>query len=112
MSLKFRDEIHFVTFDDLMEEDGNVVYELSCLASNIKKESCEFVFAHGSSMHQKCSNYALTNLLFGLCRSVWIIDPLVIRPSLYPEALACLSTPKVLRTKERTPIIYPFDVFT
>jgi hypothetical protein len=25
----------------------------------------------------KCSNYALTNLLFGLCRSVWIIDLLV-----------------------------------
>jgi len=24
--------------DNLMEEDGNVVYELSCLASNIKKE--------------------------------------------------------------------------
>jgi uncharacterized protein YehS (DUF1456 family) len=23
---------------------------------------------------QKCSNYALTNLLFGLCRFVWIID--------------------------------------
>jgi hypothetical protein len=23
-----------------------------------------------SSVHQKCSNYALTNLLFGLCRSV------------------------------------------
>jgi hypothetical protein len=38
MSLKFRDEIDFVTFDNLMEEDGNVVYELSCLASNIKKE--------------------------------------------------------------------------
>ncbi len=38
MSLKFRDETHFATFDNLMEEDGNVVYELSCLASNIKKE--------------------------------------------------------------------------
>jgi hypothetical protein len=33
-------------------------------------ESREFVFTHGSWMHQKCSNYALTNLLFGLCRSV------------------------------------------
>jgi len=33
-------------------------------------ESSEFVFARGSSMHQKCFNYALTNLLFGLCRSV------------------------------------------
>ncbi len=36
MSLKFRDEIDFATFDNLMEEDGNVDYELSCLASNIK----------------------------------------------------------------------------
>jgi hypothetical protein len=25
----------------------------------------------------KCSNYALTNLLFGLCRSVWVIELLV-----------------------------------
>ncbi len=38
MSLKFRDEIDFATFDNLMEEYGNVVYELSCLTSNIKKE--------------------------------------------------------------------------
>ncbi len=27
-------------------------------------ESCEFGFARGSSVHQKCFNYALTNLLF------------------------------------------------
>jgi len=38
MSLKFKDEIDSTTFDNLMEEDGNVVYELSCLTSNIKKE--------------------------------------------------------------------------
>jgi hypothetical protein len=38
MSLKFRDEIDYATFDNLMEEDENVVCELSCLASNIKKE--------------------------------------------------------------------------
>jgi hypothetical protein len=38
VSLKFKDEIDFVTFDNLMKKDGNVVYELSCLASNIKKE--------------------------------------------------------------------------
>jgi hypothetical protein len=37
MSLKFKDEINFLTFDNLMEEDGNVVYELSCSASNIKE---------------------------------------------------------------------------
>jgi len=38
MNLKFRYEIDFATFEDLMEEDGNVVYEFSCLASNMKKE--------------------------------------------------------------------------
>jgi hypothetical protein len=38
ISLKFRDEIDSTTFDNLMEEDGNVIYELSCLDSNIKKE--------------------------------------------------------------------------
>jgi hypothetical protein len=37
MSLKFRDKFDFTTFDNLMEEDANVVYELLCLASNIKK---------------------------------------------------------------------------
>ncbi len=38
MSLKFKDEINFATFDNLLEEDGNVVYKFSCLASNIKNE--------------------------------------------------------------------------
>jgi len=38
MNLKFKDEIDSATFDSLMEEDGNVAYELSCLASNIKKK--------------------------------------------------------------------------
>jgi hypothetical protein len=41
MGLKFRNEIDYATFDNLMEEDGNVAYELSCLASNIKKEVIE-----------------------------------------------------------------------
>jgi hypothetical protein len=41
-------------------------------------ESCEFVYVCGSSMHQKCFDHALTNLFFGLCRFVWIINPLVI----------------------------------
>ncbi len=31
-------------------------------------ESCESVFAHGLSMHQKGSNFALTNLL------VWVVQ--------------------------------------
>jgi hypothetical protein len=33
----------------------------------------------------KCSNYALTNLLFGLCRSVWISELFVNLPSPIPE---------------------------
>jgi hypothetical protein len=37
MNLKFKDEIDFTTFDNLMEKDENVIYELSCLASHIKK---------------------------------------------------------------------------
>jgi hypothetical protein len=41
MSLKFKDEIEITTsFDNLMEEDANVVIELTRLASNIKKEVC------------------------------------------------------------------------
>jgi hypothetical protein len=38
MSLKFKDEIDFATFDNLMEKDGNIVYQLSCLTLNIEKE--------------------------------------------------------------------------
>jgi len=33
-------------------------------------ESCESMYVCGSSMHLKCSNYALTNLLFGLCKLI------------------------------------------
>ncbi len=44
-------------------------------------ECCEFVFACGLSVHQKCSNYALINLLFSLCKSMWIIDPLITHPN-------------------------------
>jgi len=60
-------------------------------------EFCEFVYAYGSSVLQKCSNYALTDLLFGLCKYVWIIDLLVICPNPHPEALTYLSTLEVLR---------------
>jgi hypothetical protein len=47
-----------------------------------RDEFCEFVFVCSSSMHQKCSDYELINLLFGLCISVWIIEPLVAIPIL------------------------------
>jgi hypothetical protein len=40
----------------------------------------------------KCSNYTLTNLLFGLCRSVWVIDLLVNVPSFNPRAPTHPST--------------------
>ncbi len=40
-------------------------------------EFYEFVFARGSFVHQKCSSHALTNLLFSLCKSMWVIDLLV-----------------------------------
>ncbi len=38
MNLNFKNEIDSATFDNLMEEDTNVVFELSCLVSNMKKE--------------------------------------------------------------------------
>jgi hypothetical protein len=61
-------------------------------------------------MHQRWSNYALTNLLFGLYKFVWVIDLLVNLPSPHPEAPAHCSTPKVMWTRERTPTP-PFVVF-
>jgi len=63
------------------------------------------------SIHQKCSNYALTNL-FGLCKSVWIIDLLVTHFNPHYEAPTCPCTPKLLQTRKRTPTPCPFDVFT
>jgi hypothetical protein len=63
-------------------------------------------------MHQKCSNSALTNLLFGLCKSMWVIDLLVILLAPYPEVSACLSNPKVLRARERAPTPSPSVIFT
>ncbi len=35
--------------------------------------------------------HSLTNLLFGLCRSIWIIDPLVTCPNPHLKASACPS---------------------
>jgi hypothetical protein len=65
-------------------------------------ESCESVYTHGSSMHQKCSNYALTNLLFRLCRSMWIIDLLVIHSSPHFGVTARPSTFEIPWATERT----------
>ncbi len=63
-------------------------------------------------VHQECYNYALTNLLFGLCKSMWIIDLLVICSSYHPGASTCPSSSKVLQAKVHTPTPYPFAVFT
>jgi hypothetical protein len=77
-----------------------------------RAEFYECVFAHGLFVHQKCSNYALTNLLFSLCKSMWIIYPLVTHLSPHPRAPAHPSTPEVLRAKKRAPTLYPSIVFT
>jgi hypothetical protein len=58
-----------------------------------------------------CSNYALTNLSFGLCRSMWIIDLLINLSSPHLGAPARPSTLEVLRAKECAPTPFPFDVF-
>ncbi len=77
-----------------------------------RDDSCESVFAHGLTMHQKCFNYALTNLLFGLYKSMQIIDLLVTHPSPHPKAPIGPFTPEMLRARERTPTPYPSIVFT
>jgi hypothetical protein len=55
----------------------------------------------------KCSNYALTNLLFSLCRSMWVISLLVTHLSPNPRTPARPSTPKMLWTREYAPIPSP-----
>jgi hypothetical protein len=55
---------------------------------------------------------ALTNLLFSLCKSVWIIDLLVTFPRPYPEAPTRPFTLEVLGAKERAPTPRSFIVFT
>jgi hypothetical protein len=74
-------------------------------------ESCESMYVHELSLHQKYFNHALINLLFGLCRSILIINPLVTHHNPHPKAPTRLFTPKVLWTKERTPIFYSSTIF-
>jgi hypothetical protein len=75
-------------------------------------EFYESMFVCGLSMHQKCSNYTLTNLLFSFYKFVRIIDLLVILPNPHLGALARPSTPKIVRAKERAPTPYPSTIFT
>jgi hypothetical protein len=46
----------------------------------------EFVFACDLSMHLKCFNYVVTNLLFSLCMFMWVINLLVNLLSPHPGA--------------------------
>ncbi len=62
-------------------------------------------------MHQKCSNYALTNLLFGLCRSEWVISCL----SLFLAPSHCSNTPFYPRSATSQGVCltyYSFIVFS
>jgi len=74
-------------------------------------EYCEIVYAHDLFVHQKCSNYALTNLLFGFCKSIWIMDPLIILLGPHHRAPACPFYPEVLRIKECTLIHFSSIIF-
>jgi hypothetical protein len=65
-------------------------------------------FAHALKMF----SYVLTNLLFSLCMSMWVINLLVNLPSPHPGALACPSTPEMLQVGECAPTSFPFVVFT
>jgi hypothetical protein len=75
-------------------------------------EFCESMYANGSSMHQKCSNYALTSLLL-VCID-WYFNnwsPLVTHPSPHPKALARPLTLEMLQTKEHTSILFSSIIF-
>jgi hypothetical protein len=70
------------------------------------------MFIRGSFVHQKCSNHALTNLLFDLRTSMWVIDLLVNLPSPHLRAPTHPSTPEVLQAKECAPILSSSIIFT
>jgi hypothetical protein len=67
------------------------------------------------SMHvvRSCTKNVIAthNLLIGLCKSMWIINPLITYPSPHPRTLAHPFTPKVLRVKEQTLIIFSSVAF-
>jgi hypothetical protein len=65
-------------------------------------------FVCAPKLFQLCTN----NLLFGLYKSMWIIELLVIHLNPYPGAPACPSTLEELLAKERIPTFYPSVVFT
>jgi hypothetical protein len=58
----------------------------------------------------KCSNYTLTNL-FGLCRSMWVIELFVILPSLIPELQHAPLPPKYCEPRS-APQLLLFPLFS
>jgi hypothetical protein len=70
------------------------------------------MYVRGLFVHQMCSNYALTNLLYGLCRSIWIIDPVVIHPSSHPGILTHPFYFEMLWIREHTPTRFSSVVST
>jgi hypothetical protein len=71
-----------------------------------------FVFICDLSMHEKCFNYALINLLFNLCKSMLIINMFVTHPNPHLEATTRPFTPEVLQPKEHTLTPCYFVIFT
>jgi hypothetical protein len=59
----------------------------------------------------KCSNYALTNLLFDLCRFVWVIEVFINLPSLIPKLQHSLLPSKCYEPRN-TPQVHLLLLFT
>jgi hypothetical protein len=59
----------------------------------------------------KCSNYILTDLLFGLCRFVWVIDLFINLLSPHPGTLARPSIPKCCKLNN-TPQLFILLLFS
>jgi hypothetical protein len=74
-------------------------------------KSCEFVYVGGSSVHQKCSNYALTNLLFSLCKSIWIIDSLVFCPNPIPKLQHTPLPSKCYKWRNKSQLLLLFSLW-
>jgi len=53
-------EIDFVTFGNLMGKNPNVVYDLSCLVSNIKKKLLGFWILFPFKRNMKIKNHIIS----------------------------------------------------
>jgi hypothetical protein len=74
-------------------------------------ESCESMYDCGSSVHQKCSNYAIIGSFFDLCILIWIIDPLVIHPSPHPRVPTHPSYLRSVTSEITYPNLFIFRCF-